>query len=214
MLRVRRRARTRRSVRTSFKSSLGGLPACDSSARSAALASIELARTGWRRLAPRRTSVKEILLPGRQTREPSITESSDRNRGWPPARRRSTEWPCRCSRVSGSHSPASTTADAVAALDVTARTRVHLPVRVLFARLPDHRIERPQAYPAGGRIPPGGPGGVRRQGDLVFADAVLARLLRFPAYCRHARRPPAGAGEGDASVRAAGADEPGKRTEE
>src|SRR5438132_738269 len=72
MLRVRRRARTRRSVRTSFKSSLGGLPACDSSARSAALASIELARTGWRRLAPRRTSVKEILLPGRQTREPSI----------------------------------------------------------------------------------------------------------------------------------------------
>src|SRR5438445_9558716 len=214
MLRARRRRRTRRSMRTSFKSSLGGLPARDSSARPPALASIRACSSGLAALVPRRTSVKEILLPGRQIGDPSIAEASDRNRGWSPARRRSTQWPCRRSRVSGSHSTASTTADAVAALDLAARARVHLPVRVLFARLPDHRIERPQGHPAGGRIPPGGPGGVRRQGDLVFADAVLARLLRFPAYCRHARRPPAGAGEGDASVRAAGADEPGKRTEE
>src|SRR5207245_9647305 len=106
---------------------------------------------------------------------------------WSSARWRCTESPWRCSRASGSRSTLSTTADAVAALDLAPRARVHLPVRVLFARLPDHRIERPQGHPAGGRIPPGGPGGVRRQGDLVFADAVLARLLRFRAHCRHAR---------------------------
>src|SRR5205807_9566735 len=72
-----------------------------------------------------------------------------------------------------------TLVDALAALDLVAGAGADLPLRLLFARLSDHGADRAARRAARRRILPRDARSSRpRQGALVCALALLARLLR------------------------------------